>query len=182
MADESIADLSLADAARALAAKKFTSVEATEACLARLERFAPKLNCLAGLDRDGALGQARAADAAIAKGVSKPLLGVPLAHKDMYYRKGRESACGSKIRAGFVPGQTAFALEKLDAAGALDVARLAMVEFAARRATRGTRITSPADRRAGRASPSPGGWCSPRSVPIPADRSAFPRRAAAWSA
>ena len=130
MADESIADLSLADAARALAAKKFTSVEATEACLARLERFAPKLNCLAGLDRDGALGQARAADAAIAKGVSKPLLGVPLAHKDMYYRKGRESACGSKIRAGFVPGQTAFALEKLDAAGALDVARLAMVEFA----------------------------------------------------
>lgn len=130
MADETIADLSLADAARALAAKKFSSVEATEACLARLERFAPRLNCVAALDRDDALKQARAADAEIAKGKAKPLLGVPLAHKDMYYRKGRISGCGSKIRADFVPDQTAFALQKLDAAGALDIARLAMVEFA----------------------------------------------------
>src|SRR3546814_4747808 len=48
----------------------------------------------------------------------------------MYYRQGRITACGSRIRADFVPDRTATVLERLDAAGALDIARLNMVEFA----------------------------------------------------
>jgi aspartyl-tRNA(Asn)/glutamyl-tRNA(Gln) amidotransferase subunit A len=48
----------------------------------------------------------------------------------MYYRAGRKSGCGSALRAGFTPDHTATALVRLDAAGALDIARLNMVEFA----------------------------------------------------
>src|SRR3546814_298952 len=48
----------------------------------------------------------------------------------MYYRKGRVSACGSRINKDYVPDVTATALARLDAAGALDIARLNMVEFA----------------------------------------------------
>lgn len=131
MADSRIAELSLAAAAAGLARGDFTALEATEACLARLESVGPALNAIAGLDAESARAAAREADAARAAGrVRGPLHGVPMAHKDMYYRAGRESACGSVIRRGFVPDHTATALRRLDAAGALDIARLNMVEFA----------------------------------------------------
>jgi aspartyl-tRNA(Asn)/glutamyl-tRNA(Gln) amidotransferase subunit A len=48
----------------------------------------------------------------------------------MFYRLNRKSECGSNIRKGFIPEVTSGALERLDAAGALDIARLSMVEFA----------------------------------------------------
>ena len=59
-----------------------------------------------------------------------PLSGVPLAHKDMYYRAGKVSSCGSRIRREFRPAATATVLDRLDAAGAVDLGGLAMVEFA----------------------------------------------------
>lgn len=51
-------------------------------------------------------------------------------HKDMYYRAGKVTTCGSKIRRDFVPTVTATALQRLDAAGAIDMGTLNMVEFA----------------------------------------------------
>src|SRR5205085_815976 len=58
------------------------------------------------------------------------LAGIPLAHKDMFYRAGQVSNCGSKIRRGWVAAETATVLERLDAAGALDIGALNMAEFA----------------------------------------------------
>ena len=55
---------------------------------------------------------------------------MPLAHKDMYYRAGKVSSCGSRIRREFRPATTATVLDRLDAAGAIDLGGLAMVEFA----------------------------------------------------
>jgi len=131
MSGDDIAQLSLAETARRIAAKELSAVEVTEASLARIDRYGDKLNCIAAGDPDDALAQARRADDALAKnGPTGPLHGVPLAHKDMYYRAGRVSGCGSRIRADFVPEVTSTALERLDAAGALDIARLNMVEFA----------------------------------------------------
>ncbi len=131
MPDTQIAGFSLEDAAQAIAGRVLSSVEVTTACLDRLESVGAELNLVAGLDRDAALAMARAADSHLAAyGPSGPLHGVPLAHKDMYYRKGRESGCGSTIRAGYVPDCTSTALVRLDGAGALDIARLNMVEFA----------------------------------------------------
>jgi len=131
MPEPGLAGLTLNAAAEAIAARTASSRELTEACLARFEKYGAALNCVAGLDPEAALAAAHAADADLAAGRRRgPLHGVPLAHKDMFYRAGRESACGSRIRAGFVARQTATVLQRLDAAGALDIARLNMVEFA----------------------------------------------------
>jgi aspartyl-tRNA(Asn)/glutamyl-tRNA(Gln) amidotransferase subunit A len=62
--------------------------------------------------------------------VPGPLAGVPMMHKDMYYRAGRVTTCGSAIRKDFVPTVTATALQRLDAAGAIDMGTLNMAEFA----------------------------------------------------
>jgi aspartyl-tRNA(Asn)/glutamyl-tRNA(Gln) amidotransferase subunit A len=59
-----------------------------------------------------------------------PLAGKALAHKDMFYRAGKVSNCGSKIRKGWVASETAAVLERLDAAGAADIGTLNMSEFA----------------------------------------------------
>tara|TARA_Y100001934_G_scaffold10779_2_gene13752 strand:- start:4935 stop:6350 length:1416 start_codon:yes stop_codon:yes gene_type:complete len=131
MSADEIAALSLTEVAGKIANKELSAVEATEATLDRIERHGSALNCIANVDPEDALAQARASDDHLAKhGAKGPLHGVPLAHKDMYYRAGRVSACGSKIRADYVPDITSTALRKLDDAGALEVARLNMVEFA----------------------------------------------------
>jgi aspartyl-tRNA(Asn)/glutamyl-tRNA(Gln) amidotransferase subunit A len=126
-----IADMGLAALARAIARGKVSSLEAATSCLKGLETLGKELNAVAGIDPEAALKAARRADAQRRKsGKRGRLHGVPLAHKDMYYRAGRLSECGAKIRRGYVPDVTATVLKRLDAAGALDVARLNMVEFA----------------------------------------------------
>ena len=131
MPDDALAGLTLTELAAAIGARKVSSLEATENCLAGLERHGPALNCVAGIEPEAALEAARAADAELAaEGARGALHGVPLAHKDMFYRAGRVSACGSRILADFVPEVTSTALACLDGAGALDIARLNMVEFA----------------------------------------------------
>lgn len=118
-------------AAAALRDGAVTSLALTEAVLDALRTHGPGLNAVAALWDDAALEAAKAHDAARARGERLgPLAGVPLAHKDMFYRKGRICASGTRVRQDFVPDVTASALERLDAAGAIDVGRLNMVEFA----------------------------------------------------
>jgi len=85
--------------------------ELLSACRARIELWQPRINAFIDLD-------------------PAPGFGIPLAHKDMFYRAGRISTCGSKIRRDWVAGETSAALEKLDAAGFADLGRLNMSEFA----------------------------------------------------
>ena len=125
------ADWSLTDTADAIAARKISSTEVTKAILARIEKRQPILNCYIRVDGEQALKEAAAADAWQAAG--RPLgslHGVPLSHKDMYYRKGKTVTCGSAVRRNFVPDYTATVLERLDAAGAVNVGALNMSEFA----------------------------------------------------
>lgn len=120
-------DASLTEIVAALSTREISSVEVTEASCVRLQDFGGKLNALAGIDIEDARRQALAAD-----GLSEPglLAGIPLAHKDMFYRPGRLTECGSKVRKGFLPKMLSGALKNLDRAGALDIARLNMAEFA----------------------------------------------------
>jgi aspartyl-tRNA(Asn)/glutamyl-tRNA(Gln) amidotransferase subunit A len=123
--------LSLTDLADAIAARRVTSRAATEAYLARIDALDGSLASYVAVDREAALQAADAADAAVARGDTVGQLhGVPLAHKDMYYRAGAASTCGSRIREKFRPESTATVLDRLDAAGAITLGRLAMVEFA----------------------------------------------------
>ncbi len=126
-----ISRLGLVALADGIAAGDVTSESATAAALDRLESVGRHLNAVVAVDREGALAAARAVDLARRQGDALgPLAGVPLAHKDLFYRRGRVSACGSLILRDFRPDHTATVLERLDAAGAIDVARLHLAEFA----------------------------------------------------
>jgi aspartyl-tRNA(Asn)/glutamyl-tRNA(Gln) amidotransferase subunit A len=85
---------------RALRAHTFSSVEATEALLARIEARSA-LGAFLCTDREAALAQARAADARIARGEGGPLTGVPVAHKDIFVTRALPSTAGSRMLAGY---------------------------------------------------------------------------------
>jgi aspartyl-tRNA(Asn)/glutamyl-tRNA(Gln) amidotransferase subunit A len=110
--------LSLAQAAQAVRAGRISPEELLRACRARIERWQPRINAFVSWE-DRVEARPRG-----------PLFGVPLAHKDMFYRAGRVSNCGSKILRGWVADETSTALAGLDEAGALDIGRLNMSEFA----------------------------------------------------
>jgi aspartyl-tRNA(Asn)/glutamyl-tRNA(Gln) amidotransferase subunit A len=121
--------------ARALAAdirkRKISSVEATKAAIERLTACHELTRCIVTLEADAALAGAKAVDAAIAKGEQAgPLAGVPLAHKDMFDRKGKIASRGANIRAEEPAKADATAIARYEAAGALQIAALHLTEFA----------------------------------------------------
>jgi aspartyl-tRNA(Asn)/glutamyl-tRNA(Gln) amidotransferase subunit A len=121
--------------ARALAAairgKKISSLEATRAAIERLAAAHELTNCTLSLEAEEALAAAKACDAAIASGKpAGPLAGVPLAHKDMFDRKGKIASWGARIRAEAPATQDATVIARYKAAGALQIAALHLTEFA----------------------------------------------------
>jgi aspartyl-tRNA(Asn)/glutamyl-tRNA(Gln) amidotransferase subunit A len=126
-----IADWGLVETAKAIAAKKVSAAEVTDAMLSCIEKRQPLLNAYIRVDAEGARAAAKAADQQLAKGgVMGALHGVPLAHKDMFYRPGVPVTCGSAIRRDFRPDYLATVLARLDAAGAVTLGALNMSEFA----------------------------------------------------
>ncbi|MCH8111991.1 MAG: amidase, partial [Proteobacteria bacterium] len=122
---------SLVEVAEAILGKEVSCLEVTQACLTRAETQQPTLNCFISLEADEARRQAKEADAALARGdVRGPLHGIPLAHKDLLYRAGKVATCGSRILGEFVPDYTATVLERLSAAGAVNLGTLNMAEIA----------------------------------------------------
>ncbi len=124
--------LTLTAALAALAAKQVSAVELTEHALGRARQTQPQLNAFISLEADAALAAARSADQARARGEAgqRPLLGVPLAHKDMYYRTGKVVTCGSQIRRQWTADTTATVLARLAEAGATSLGSLNLAEFA----------------------------------------------------
>lgn len=123
---------SLVDAATALDGSEVTSLDLTSAAIARLEQAGRELNCVIRLDREHALARAACLDAECRSGTgpARPLSGVPLAHKDMFYRENRISTCGTKILGQTPATGTSPLLAKLDSAGQVDLGTLHMAEFA----------------------------------------------------
>ena len=126
-----VLELSAAGLARAIRDRKVSAVNAMEAALARAQAVQPKLNAFLRIDAELALDAARLADKELARGhLRGPLHGVPMAHKDMYYRKGIPSSYGGKVGPSRPAPSTAAALERLDAAGAIQFGVLNMAECA----------------------------------------------------
>lgn len=124
-------DGSLIDAASLIRKGDLSARDLAEAVLRRLEEVQPRLNVALSIKAERAMENAAAADERYARGEPLgPLHGIPLMHKDMYYRKGDVSTCGSRIHADWIADVTATALTRLDEAGALDLGRLNMSEFA----------------------------------------------------
>ncbi len=123
--------MTLAEIGSAIATRKVSSREATQACLDRSTKWQPRLNAFIAIETETALKAADVADAALAKGDGKGALhGVPLAHKDMYYDQGHVVTCGALIRKDYVATTTATALQRLKDAGTVRLGALQMAEFA----------------------------------------------------
>jgi aspartyl-tRNA(Asn)/glutamyl-tRNA(Gln) amidotransferase subunit A len=128
---DGLISLSCVGLAAAIRERRTTSVAAMEAVLERAQAVQPRLNCFLRIDKEAALAAAHLADREVARGyVRGALHGVPMAHKDMYYRRGVVSTCGSKILRDVPAKATAKVLEHLDAAGAIQFGVLNMAEFA----------------------------------------------------
>jgi len=122
--------LTLAEIARGLKDKTFSSAELTDALLARIAQLDPQLNSFITVTADLAREQAKAADARRAGGEDSALLGAPIAHKDLFCTQNVLTSCGSKILTGFKAPYNATVVEKLAAAGTVTLGKLNMDEFA----------------------------------------------------
>jgi len=114
-----------------LRARKASSVELTDSYLHRLETIGPQLGAVVTVTRELALEQARAADKEMAAGrIRGPLHGIPYGAKDLLATKGIPTTWGAEPYRGQVFDYDATAVERLRAAGAVLLAKLAMVELA----------------------------------------------------
>ena len=131
MIDEATFFLPVRDLAARLRARQLTSVELVEGCLDRLVRIGPRYNAMVTPMRDTALEEARAADRDIAAGrIRGPLHGIPYGAKDLVATRGVATTWGAAPYKEQVFDYDATVVEKLRAAGAVLVAKLAMVELA----------------------------------------------------
>ncbi|MDD5175458.1 MAG: Asp-tRNA(Asn)/Glu-tRNA(Gln) amidotransferase subunit GatA [Sterolibacterium sp.] len=121
---------SLKELAQALGTKAISSVELTTLFLDRSERLNPTLNAFITLDRDKTLAMARAADVRLATGETGPLLGIPLAYKDIFCMEGWLTTCASKMLANFVSPYDAHVVEQFKKAGMVTLGKCNMDEFA----------------------------------------------------
>ena len=113
-----------------LRAGELSSREATQACLDRVGKVDGRLNAFISVDAADALAQADAADQSRAAGEDLPMLGVPVAVKDVLAVKDQPLNCASKILGEFNSPYDATVIQKLRAAGAVVFGRLNMDEFA----------------------------------------------------
>jgi aspartyl-tRNA(Asn)/glutamyl-tRNA(Gln) amidotransferase subunit A len=123
--------MNILDAAAQLRAKQTTSRQLTEACLARIAEYDPRVNSFITVTGEHALAQADAADAELAAGRDRgPLHGIPIALKDVYATAGIRTTVGSLLFRDYVPDADSAVGEKLTAAGAVMVGKTNMHELA----------------------------------------------------
>ncbi len=125
-----LTQLTISEALAQLSAKAISAVDLTRAYLDRIEQLEPTLHAYITVTRERALADAQAADQARAAGDNRPLLGIPLAIKDVISTKGVETTCGSKILNGYVPVFNATVIQQLEAAGMVMLGKTNMDEFA----------------------------------------------------
>ncbi|MBI3744275.1 MAG: hypothetical protein HY261_08340 [Chloroflexi bacterium] len=131
MTDTELCYLTLADAARLVRARKVSPVELTCAVLARIEATQSKTNAFIAVMGDEALGQAKKAERAIARGnYLGSLHGIPVSVKDIYDMSGYLTTCGSRVLHDNMAKRDATAVTRLKQAGAVIVGKNNMTEFA----------------------------------------------------
>ena len=121
-------DLSVFDLAAKLAAREVSSVEVAQHFLKRVKT--EQLGAFLASDEDVSLTQAKAADTRLAAGERAPLLGVPLAHKDVFVTRDFITTAGSKMLAGYRSPFDATVVSKLAQAGMVTLGKLNCDEFA----------------------------------------------------
>ncbi len=128
---EALAYASVNELAELIRTRKITSTQLTKMYLDRLKKYGPKLECVVTLTEELALQQAQAADAEIAAGKYRgPLHGIPYGAKDLLAKRGYKTTWGSVPYKEQMIDADATVIQKLEAAGAVLVAKLTMGELA----------------------------------------------------
>jgi len=125
MIEQSINELAVT-----LRSGQISSVELVNQCLQRIATQDPKLNSFITVTEPEALAAAKLADQRLQQGDPAPLLGIPIAHKDIFCTDGVRTSCGSRMLDNFIAPYTATAVEQLTTAGAISLGKLSMDEFA----------------------------------------------------
>ncbi len=124
-----IHDLDVTQLADTLRRRELSAVDVATHFLARIEAQAG-LGAFLATDRDATLAQARAADARLAAGDTAPLLGVPVAHKDIFVTRDFPTTAGSRMLADYRSPFDATVVDRLARAGMVTLGKLNCDEFA----------------------------------------------------
>ena len=127
---QEIQKMTLCALKQGLKEKEFTSLEVTKALLARINDVGGPLNAFITVTAEQALTEAKDADKLLLAKKNKPLLGLPIAHKDLFCTDGILTSCASKMLHNFVPPYDAFVVKKMKASGAIMLGKTNMDEFA----------------------------------------------------
>lgn len=125
-----LSSLTVAQARKDLDAKKYSALDLANAYLENIAAKDGEIHAYLEVWADSAREEAKKADDMIAKGESKPLIGIPLAIKDNILIKGRIASAASKILENYRASYDATVVEKLRAQGAVFLGRTNMDEFA----------------------------------------------------
>ena len=120
----------VSELARALSTGSVSSVELTQAFIDRITSIDTQLNSYITVDEEAALRQARQADDARSRGTDTLLLGIPIAHKDLFCTQGTKTTCGSKMLKDFVSPYDATVVARLKDSGAVTLGKTNCDEFA----------------------------------------------------
>jgi len=112
-------ELTIKQAQEGLRKKEFSSVELTEACLARIKERNKIINAFITVCEEGALEEAKRADEMIKQGAAKPLTGIPFCMKDSIASKGVRSTAAAKILDNYLPPFDATVIKKIRNQGAI---------------------------------------------------------------
>jgi Asp-tRNA(Asn)/Glu-tRNA(Gln) amidotransferase A subunit family amidase len=129
--DDDLAFLPVTELSELVRRQRVTSMQLTQLYLARLKKYDPVLRCVISLTEDRALRQARAADEEIRRGRYRgPLHGIPWGAKDLLAVRGYKTTWGAAPFKDQTIDADATVVQRLDAAGAVLVAKLTLGELA----------------------------------------------------
>lgn len=112
-------NITIKDAREKLGKKEISSVELTKYYLAEIEKKNNSLNAFLTISEEEALRAAEKADKRISSGESTPMLGIPIAHKDLYLTKGIRTTAASKVLENYTAQYNSTAVQRLADAGAV---------------------------------------------------------------
>ncbi|MBI3985108.1 MAG: Asp-tRNA(Asn)/Glu-tRNA(Gln) amidotransferase subunit GatA [Candidatus Levybacteria bacterium] len=116
-------NLTIKKAREGLLKKDFSAVELLNAYLEQIERKNSELNAFITVCKSEALEQAKHADKLLSEGQDLPLLGIPIALKDIYSTKGIQTTAGSNVLKGYIPPFDATVVARLKEAGAVIIGK-----------------------------------------------------------
>lgn len=122
--------LTIKEALEKLSKKEISSVELTKTCLEQIKKHNETINAFITVDEKGALEQAEKTDSDRKNGDSSPLLGIPMAVKDIFSTKGLKTTAASKVLENYIPQYDATVVKKLRDSGVVILGKTNMDAWA----------------------------------------------------